>query len=88
MGWFSVAIDPLLIYLSRTLSGIPICSLPTSGPSLVDGTPPSPVTELYKVFGFAEDVKPGVKTMAEFALVDKAAKLFSLALDVLFIEIQ
>ena len=47
MGWFSVAIDPLLIYLLRTLTGIPICSLPTPGPCLLDGTPPCPVTEKY-----------------------------------------
>ena len=79
MGWFSVAIDPLLVYLIRTLTGIPICSLPTIGPSLADGTPPPPVTEVYKVYGYADDVKPGVTTMSEFALVDKAAKLFELS---------
>ena len=79
MGWFSVAIDPLLIYLLRTLTGIPICSLPTPGTCLLDGTPPCPVTEKYKVFGYADDVKPGVSTMAEFALVDRAAKLFELS---------
>ena len=51
----------------------------TPGPCLLDGTPPRPVTELYKVFGYADDVKPGVSTMAEFALVDRAAKLFELS---------
>ena len=76
MGWFSVAIDPLLLYLSRTLTGIPICSLPCPGPSMRDGTPPQPLTERYKVFGYADDVKPGVCTMSEFAIVDRAAKLF------------
>ena len=79
MGWFGVAIDPLLRYLLRTLSGVPICSLPTIGPSLKDGTPPLPVTEKYKVYGYADDVKPAVTTMAEFGLVDKAAKLFELS---------
>ena len=79
MGWFSVAIDPLLKYLMRILNGIPICSLPTLGPSLADGTPPPPVTEVYKVFGYADDVKPGVTTMAEFNVVDKAARLFELS---------
>ena len=79
MGWFGVAIDPLLIYLIRTLTGIPICSIPTIGPCLVDGTPPPPVTEVYKDFGYADDVKPGVSTMSEFALVDKAARLFELS---------
>ena len=47
MGWFSVGIDPLLIYLQRTLTGIPICSLPTAGPSSLDGIPPPPVRETY-----------------------------------------
>ena len=79
MGWFIVAIDPLLIYFARILTGIPICSLPSIGPSLVDGTPPTPVTEVYKVFGYADDVKPGVSSMSEFSLVDKAAKLFELS---------
>ena len=79
MGWFSVAIDPLLLYLLRTLTGIPICSLPCPGPSLRDGTPPQPLTEKYKVFGYADDVKPGVSNMSEFTLVDKAAKLFELS---------
>ena len=32
MGWFGVAIDPLLEYLLKMLSGIPICSIPTLGP--------------------------------------------------------
>ena len=32
MGWFSIAIDPLLLLMMRSLAGIPICSLPTLGP--------------------------------------------------------
>jgi hypothetical protein len=40
MGWF---IDPLLKYLERRLQGITICSLPSPGPHLEDGTPPQPV---------------------------------------------
>ena len=79
MGWFGVAIDPLLVYLTRILCGIQICSLPTLGPPLADGTPPAPLTEKYKVFGYADDVKPAVTTMQEFSLVDKAAKLFELS---------
>ena len=79
MGWFSVAMDPLLVYLTRILCGIQICSLPTLGPPLADGTPPAPLTEKYKVFGYADYVKPAVTTMQEFSLVDKAAKLFELS---------
>ena len=76
MGWFGIAIDPLLIFLENRLPGIPICSLPTLGPVTVHGISPAPVKELYKVHGYADDVKPAVSTMAEFALVDKAASLF------------
>ena len=76
MGWFGVAIDPLLVYLERRLLGITICSLPSLGPCLADGTPPCPVTENYTVYGYADDVKPAVTTMSEFALVEHAVSLF------------
>ena len=76
MGWFAIGIDPLLVYIEKRLAGIPICSLPTFGPSLQDGTTPCPVEEKYKVYGLADDVKPGVSTMEEFALVNHAADLF------------
>ena len=79
MGWFGVSIDPLLIYLANRLNGIPICALPTAGPSMMNGTSPQPVSEKYTVMGYADDVKPAVTTMAEFAVVDKAAKLFELS---------
>ena len=58
MGWFSIAIDPLLIYLDKRLTGIPICSLPTVGPSLACGTPPEPIIDRYTVRKYADDVKP------------------------------
>ena len=76
MGWFGVAIDPLLVYLEKRLTGIPICSLPTIGPCLENGAPPQPVSERYIVRGYADDVKPSVANMSEFELVDKAASLF------------
>ena len=79
MGWFGIAIDPLLIYLCKRLIGIPIFSLPTLGPALMDGTKPQAVSEKYTVMGYADDIKPAVTTMAEFALVDQAAKLFELS---------
>ena len=76
MGWFGLAIDPLLIYLDRRLIGIPICSIPTPGPCQENGSAPEAVTERYTVRGYADDVKPSVSTMAEFELVDRAASLF------------
>ena len=76
MGWFGLAIDPLLVYLENRLTGIPIVSLPTIGPCLENGVRPEPAMEKYKVRGYADDVKPAVTNMAEFELVDKAARLF------------
>ena len=76
MNWFSYAIDPLLVYLLKWLQGIPIISLPVFGPQEKDRNPPEPLTEQYKVLGYADDVKPGVRSMSEFAIVDRAATLF------------
>ena len=45
----------------------------------MDGTPPQPITEHYTVMGYADDIKPAVTTMAEFGLVDQAARLFELS---------
>ena len=45
----------------------------------MDGTPPQPITEHYTVMGSADDIKPAVPTMAEFGLVDQAARLFELS---------
>ena len=76
MNWFSYAIDPLLVYLLKRLQGIPIISLAVFGPQEKDRNPPEPLTEQYKVLGYADDVKPGVRSMSEFAIVDRAATLF------------
>ena len=76
MNWFGYAIDPLLIYLERRLQGILVHSLPVLGPPEQGQAPPQPLEERYKVVGYADDVKPGVSCMAEFAVVDRAASLF------------
>ncbi len=34
MYWFSVGLDPLLLYLEKRLSGIPVFSLPVAGPTV------------------------------------------------------
>ena len=76
MNWFAIGIDPLLDFLEKRLSGITMCSLPTSGPSSLDRTPPSPVVEKYKLIGFADDLKPSVSNMNEFAIINHASSLF------------
>ena len=76
MNWFGYEIDPLLIYLENHLEGIPIFSLPVSGPSEEHQAGPPPLVEKYKVYGLADDIKPGVSNMSEFAVVERAALHF------------
>ena len=51
MFWFGVGIDPLLVFLEKRLTGIPIISLPVLGPcqenSVVQKLPP--LQQVYKV---------------------------------------
>ena len=43
MYWFAIGIDPLLVYLERRLTGIPITSLPVAGPPAeTDASPQLP----------------------------------------------
>ena len=79
MGWFSLAIDPLLLLLERKLQGIQICSLPVLGPSEQHQPRLSPIEERYTVYGLAYDVKASVSCMAEFAVIEEAAHLFELS---------
>ena len=68
-----------LLLLERKLQGIPICSLPTLGPTAEGQLPLPPLEERYKVYGLADDVKASVSCMSEFALIENAAKLFELS---------
>ena len=77
MYWFGIGIDPLLIYLDRRLSGIPITSLPVAGPTPegAAGNTLPPLQQHYKVVAYADDVKPSITSMQEFLLVDQACSL-------------
>ena len=79
MFWFAFAIDPLLIYLEKRLTGLPIYKLPVAGPVLRKEPPLPPLEERYKVISYADDVKPGITSMKEFLLVDQASLLFEKA---------
>ena len=79
MFWFAYAIDPLLIYLEKRLTELLIYKLPVSGTVLWKEPPLPPQEERYKVIYYADDVKPGVTSMEEFRLVDKASNLFEKA---------
>ena len=76
MNWFAYGIDPLISYLDKRLSGITIFSLPVAGPAREKDTRPPPISQSYKVIGYADDIKPGISSMQEFILVDNAAKMF------------
>ena len=64
-----------LSYLVKRLKGIPIFSLPVSGPARKNCPPPPPLVQSYKAIGYADDIKPGI-TREEFLLVDRAATMF------------
>ena len=81
MFWFAIGIDLLLVYLEKRLAGIPITSLPVSGPcpenSACQVMPP--VQQSYKLVAYADDVKPSITSMQEFFLVDQACSLIERA---------
>ena len=81
MYWFAIGIDPLLVYLERRLTGIPITSLPVSGPCLPNSAHHvlPPMKQLYKLVAYADDVKPSITSMQEFFLVDQACSLIERA---------
>ena len=79
MFWFSIGLEPLLVYLERRLKGIQISSLPISGPTLENSPALPPLTQSYKVIAYADDVKPAITSMHEFTLVDEACNLLERA---------
>ena len=80
MFWFSLGLDPLLLYLERRLQGIVVHSLPVEGPNL-ENLPPllPPLSQHFKLVAYADDVKPAVTSMAEFFLVGNACTILEKA---------
>ena len=76
---FCYGIDPHLIWLDSRLKGIPIYRRPVEGP--VQPTEPFPPTEseIFKVIGYIDDVKPAITSMHEFSVVDYGSSLFEKA---------
>ena len=80
MEWFSYGIDPLLHFLDLHLTGIPISSLPVSGPANVSEPFPLPCSEeRFKVMAYCDDVKPAICSIKEFNVADAGASLFESA---------
>ena len=76
---FCFSVDPLLVHLDKRLQGYVYHKLPTQGPKHPSLGPPSPVEARLKVFGFVDDVKGVISSMAEFKVLDDALRLFELA---------
>ena len=80
MEWFSYGIDPLLHFLDLNLTGIPISSLPVSGPSEESEPFPLPCSEeRFKFMAYCDDVKPAICSIEEFNIADAGATLFESA---------
>ena len=81
MFWFSVGINPLLLYLEKRLKGIPITSLPVLGPTMQHEITSKlePMKQEFKLVAYADDVKPAISCMEEFDLVDRACTLLERA---------
>ena len=81
MFWFGTGIDPLLYYLDMRLKGIPIITIPVQGPTMEHYplATMKPMTEIFKLVAFADNVKPAINSMEEFNLVDRACTLMERA---------
>ena len=55
---FCYGIDPHIEWLFRRLQGIPIYRMPVAGPVLPAEPSPPCIEEVYKVFGYIDDIKP------------------------------
>ena len=69
--FFTYGLDPLLIWLEKRLTGIPIYTM--------DMFNAPTTTETFKVEAYVDDVKPAITSLAEFELVDKGSAIFEAA---------
>jgi len=76
---FCYGIDPHLVWLENRLRGIKIYSRPVPGPVLAHETFPPVVSEIFKVIGYIDDIKPAITSMNEFSVVDYGSSLFEKA---------
>ena len=76
---FCYGIDPHLDWLDKRLHGIPIYRMPAAGPVLEKEPFPLSVSEVFRLIGYIDDVKPAITSMAEFSLVDHGSAIFEAA---------
>merc|ERR1712115_287762 len=78
--WFGFAIDPLLEYLCKRLSGIPLITKLIYGPLNINSKGKlDPIEGKFKLIGYCDDVKPAICKKNEFDLIERAVTLFEKA---------
>lgn len=76
---FLYNMDPAVVHLENRLQGITLYQMPVLGPVRPGEPALLPIEEKYKVKGYADDLKPVVKSMVEFLLLDAILALFEAA---------
>ena len=76
---FLYNIDPVIVYLERRLTGILLYRLPVVGPVLPGQEALPMLEDKYTIKGYADDLKPAIKSMEEFVLVDNIVGVFEAA---------
>ena len=75
--WFGFAVDLLIQYLEKRLTGITIYTTPTEGPTQTKTRNKLPgIENRYKIVGYCNDVKAAINSEEEFEVIDKAVNLF------------
>ena len=85
--WFGYAIDPLLTYLNRRLSGIPLISKPSFGPQRNNSKNKIPPIEAkFKLIGYCDDVKPAIAKKKSLKLLIGQLHFLKKQVDAKYIE--
>ena len=71
--------DPIIVYLERRLKGILLYKQPVQGPVLQGQDPLRELEERYTIKGYADDLKPAIKSMNELIMVDFIIGVFESA---------
>ena len=79
MFWFAVGLDPILYYLEKRLTDIPVFSLPLAGPNLESIQSPEVTEEEYKLCAYTDDLKCSVTCMEEFHTIVNSCTLLERA---------
>ena len=76
---FLYNMDPIIIHLENRLKGIELYRMPVQGPPTEGQGQLEDEVDVYKVKGYADDLKPYIKTLDEFSLLDRGLTLFEAA---------